>query len=130
MRRLCAGTCGTYFHPASYAESLCDDCAARAIDHEAGMICQDNKEPGDWLRPVDAMSLAKVRIENRKLIEELHRWKRFAGACHSTICAIAAPRLFPRDQQSLAEKHLAICEREYAEQVSEINGPVYGERRG
>ena len=93
------------------------------------MICQDNKEPGDWLRPVDALSLAKVRIENRKLVEELNEWKRFALSNYQTLCSISAPRLLPRDQQRIAQIQIERAEKEFPAIMEEVNGPIW-EKRG
>lgn len=129
-RRLCSGPCASYFTPRSSTESWCDDCAAKLIDHEAGMICQDNKEPGDWLRPVDALSLAKVRVANAQLVHELNTWKRFGRASYSALCALATPRMFPKDRETLAKRHLEIFEKDFPEVVEDINGPVYGQRQG
>jgi len=129
-RTLCSGPCNAYFDPRSTSERMCDSCARLYIDHEAGMICQDNAEVGEFLRPVDAMSLAKTRVELAQAIRELGEWKRFARSSYSAICSIAAPRMLPKDREAMAERLLRGFEKDFPEVVAEINGPVYGEKRG
>lgn len=130
MRLLCSGPCNSYFDPRSSSERICDECARLYVDHDAKMICQDNADVGEFLRPVDAMSLAKTRVELAQTIRELGEWKRFARSSYSAICSLAAPRMFPKDRETLAKRQLEIFEKDFPSVVADIVGEPYAKKRG
>ena len=117
--------CIGYFTPRHPLDSLCHDCVAKAIDKERGEIRQDNGEIPDFLRPIDALSLAQTRIELAKTIQELHRWKAFALSNWATISAIAAPRQILGNQTNLARRQIDISYADFGDLMIEVEGPAY-----
>ncbi len=119
-----------YFEPRQEWETVCDQCIAKAHDLASAEISQDNGEISNFLAPIDALSLARARVELAKTLQELHRWKALAKSHQHTICAIAAPRQLLGNQRKLAERQLEICYSDFADLLPEIVGPVYAEKRG
>lgn len=130
-RKLCATPgCPGYFVARYGHETQCDECIKRSHDLERAEISQDNGEISNFLAPIDALSLARTRIELANAIQELHRWKALAKSQHSTLCAIAAPRQWLGNQNRLAEVQLDLLHCEFKDLLPEIVGDVYAEKRG
>lgn len=132
-RRLCANpVCkeGGYFTPSTPEAVLCDVCARKFHDLELAEIKQDNGPDAPFHAPDDAMTRIQLKIANARLLRELNEWKRFGRASYSALCALATPRMFPKDRETLAKRHLEIFEKDFPEVVEDINGPVYGQRQG
>jgi hypothetical protein len=117
--------CIGYFTPRHSLNSRCPECIARAIDKERGEIFQDNGDVSDFLRPIDAMSLAQARIELANMVHERNRWKAFALSNWATISAIAAPRQILGNQTNLARRQIDISYSDFCDLMGEVEGPAY-----
>ncbi len=131
-RKLCAtpGCELGYFDTEDPLRTVCDDCAKRQHDRGRASIVQDNAEPGNWLRPDDALVLVQCRAELARTREELMRWKLFGEKNFSTICSIAQRGFLPGEKQRLADSHLKFCYDEFPDLVDFLVGPIYAEKRG
>ncbi len=127
-RRPCS-ECGSYFQVEKSGDKICDECVKRQHDLASAMIVQDNGPDLDFLRPVDAMSLARVRVENARLEKERNRWKTLAISHHTRMIAISQTKMLGKPQK-IAADGVELFYSEFADLAEEFSAPVYSEGRG